>query len=101
MAIRGTLVTKFGEERECYIRINNVENAANHGISWQPRLRAYLVDFTIEASPPYVWASIEAGLEIECEVDLTIPKSSWDQMYEQIMVNKDFLNAVKGSVALI
>ena len=100
MAIRGVLTTKFGEERECYIRINNVENSSNHNVKWKPRLRGYLVDFTVDESPVYVWDSVEEGLKIECDVDLNIQESCWSQMYKQIMDNQEFNSIVKNIVVI-
>lgn len=101
MAIRGSVITKFGEERECYIRINNVENAANHNVKWKPRLRGYLIDFTVEESPAYVWDSIEEGIEISCNIDVSLQKSVWTQMYEQIKIDSIFLSKVTKTVDVI
>jgi chromosome segregation ATPase len=81
MAIRATVETTFGEERECYIRLNNVE-ASNHGNMAIALFRGYLSKEAFEARKNYVW---EREIEFQADVSQVL----WKQAYSALS-NVDF-----------
>jgi len=93
MGIKARVMTKFGEKRDCYVRINNVDDVQNNkdGTTVKPRLRAYLDSF--ENGKPYVWDSVEADLKLEFIVDISKPL--WDQIYEELIKDEAFKSALE------
>lgn len=76
MAIQARITTIFGEERDCYIRLNNIE-ASNHGQPAQALFRAFLGRAAFEAGHHYV-----AELPVEFAADVSRPL--WGQAYDAL-----------------
>ena len=55
MAITATVMTDFGEQRDLYIRLNNVEGVNNHGYAGESRFRGYLSHEAFLAGKQFVW----------------------------------------------
>ena len=73
MAIQATITTQFGEERECYIRLNNIE-ASNHGAPARALFRGFLSREAFEGAASFVWER-----EVEFTPDVASPL--WPQAY--------------------
>lgn len=82
MAIIATITTSFGEERECYIRLNSVE-ASNHGAPAQALFRAFLSKQAFETGSHYV---AEFGVEFAVDVSQPI----WPQAYAALVDQEGF-----------
>ena len=86
MALKATLETSFGETRELYVRINNVE-ASNHGVKASALARGFLSKDAFEAGKNYVW---ERSIEFTSDVS----RSLWDQAYTALRAESDLVDAV-------
>lgn len=73
MAIKANVQTKFGEERELYIRLNNVE-ASNHGVTTHALFRGFLSEEAFKSGAHYIW---EQNIEFLADVS----KPIWEQAY--------------------
>lgn len=73
MAIQENIRTTFGENRDCYIRLNNVE-ASNHGAKATALFRAFLSEQAFADGAHYV-----AEFNIEFDADVSQPL--WGQAY--------------------
>lgn len=82
MAIKANIHTAFGEERECYIRLNNIE-ASNHGVTSRALFRGFLSLAAFEAGSHYVW-------EKTVEFDADVSKPLWSQAYEALVAQEGF-----------
>lgn len=82
MAILATIPTSFGENRECYIRLNNVE-VSNHGVPAQALFRAFLSQTAYASGAHYV-----AEFGIEFTADVTQPL--WGQAYAALVEQQGF-----------
>lgn len=82
MAISATITTMFGEQRECYIRLNNVETS-NHGVPTQALFRAFLSKSAFESGSHYVWE-----MSIEFTADVSQPL--WPQAYSALVAAENF-----------
>lgn len=76
MAIKATVETNFGEQREVYIRINNVETN-NHNVPSVVLVRGFLSREAYLAKKQYVWEAV-----IECPLDVSTPL--WPQIYAAV-----------------
>ena len=82
MAIKETIKTVFGEERECYIRLNNVE-ASNHGVPAKALFRAFLSKESFDLKANYV-------AEFDVEFDVAVDKAIWPQSYKALVEQEGF-----------
>ncbi len=73
MGLAATITTSFGEERECYIRLNNIE-ASNHGIASTALFRAFLSKSAFEDGAIYV-------KEYTIELTPDLSAALWPQFY--------------------
>lgn len=80
MAIKATVTTQFGEDREVYIRLNSIE-ASNHGVLAQALFRGFLSKAAFESGAHYVW---ECGVEFAPDVSAPI----WPQAYAALVMQK-------------
>lgn len=78
MAIIAEVETKFGERRELYIRLNNVE-ASNHGVSSYALFRGFVSEEAFRAGAHYVWEQT-----VEFTPDVSQPL--WGQAYDALKV---------------
>jgi hypothetical protein len=76
MALIARLETAHGEERELYIRLNNLDQLKNHpeGGGDRARFRGYLSKEAFDRRCHFVWEQV-----IECEIDVAEPV--WPQAY--------------------
>ena len=86
MAIITNVKTSFGEDRELYIRLNNIE-ASNHGEMCIAKFRGFLSQEAYHAGANYAWEQ-----DVEFMADVTQPL--WGQAYQAL---KSVLN-VDGDV---
>lgn len=86
MAIKATITTQYGEDRELYIRLNNVE-ASNHGAASRALFRGFISKEKFEGGANYLWEQ-----EVEFAADVAQPL--WEQAYQAL---KSALN-VDGDV---
>lgn len=77
MAIKAVVHTHFGEDREVYIRLNNVE-ASNHGAVSVALFRGFLSKDAFKAGAHYVW---EQNVEFTPDVS----KPIWGQAYAALI----------------
>lgn len=77
MAIKAIVPTQFGEDREVYIRLNNVE-ASNHGATSLALFRGFLSKDAFKAGAHYVW---EKWIEFTPDVS----KPIWEQAYQALI----------------
>ena len=82
MAISATVTTMFGEDREVYIRLNNVE-ASNHGVKAIATFRGFLSADAFSAGAHFVW-----GTEVEFDCDVSQP--IWPQAYAALATAHEF-----------
>ena len=73
MAIKATVKTKFGEDRELYIRLNNVE-ASNHGAESYALFRGFLSKESFDNGASFIHEEV-----VEFSADVSNPL--WDQAY--------------------
>ncbi len=85
MAIQATVTTQFGEDREVYIRLNNIE-ASNHGVPASALFRGFLSREAFEAGAHYVWET-----QVEFQPDVSQPL--WPQAYEELKAQEHFTSA--------
>lgn len=98
MAIKATVTTKFGEEKELYFRINHNPIVAFDGVSKiDVLLRGYVDSF--ENGKLYMWSSDES------DVDLTFPQDSIDlngnlreQLYTLMMQDERLRSVLSNMV---
>lgn len=76
MAIKATVKTNFGEERELYIRLNGIE-ASNHGVESIAKFRGFIGQDKYQEGANYVWEC-----DIEFMSDVTQPL--WGQAYRAL-----------------
>ena len=80
MAIKASVPTQFGEDREVYIRLNNVE-ASNHGATSLALFRGFLSKEAFKAGSHYVW---EKWVEFTPDVSQPI----WPQAYAALIAQE-------------
>lgn len=76
MAILAKVKTSFGEERELYIRLNNIESN-NHNHVSVAKFRGFLSQEAYVQNFNYVW---ECDVEFLADVSLPL----WSQGYEEL-----------------
>lgn len=76
MAIQATVKTQYGEDRDLYIRLNNVE-ASNHGVMASALFRGFLSQAAFEGGANYMWEQ-----SVEFVADVTQPL--WEQAYSEL-----------------
>jgi len=86
MGIKGTVNTEFGETRELYIRLNNVE-ANNHGAGSYALFRGFLSKESFESGGKYMW---EQRVSFHPDVSLPI----WEQAYDHLKTMDEITNPV-------
>ena len=79
MAINATVETIHGEERELYIRLNNLE-ASNHGATSFAKFRGFISREKFESGANYLWE-----LDVEFNADVNLPL--WPQAYSHLKSN--------------
>lgn len=82
MAISATVTTNFGEDRDVYIRLNNIE-ANNHGVPAQALFRGFLSQPAFESGAHYVW---EGSVEFTPDVSQPL----WPQAYAALVAQEGF-----------
>lgn len=82
MAIAVTVRTQFGEDREVYVRLNNIE-ASNHGVAASALFRGYLSRAAYESGAHYVW---ECSIEFAADVAQPL----WPQAYAALVAQEGF-----------
>ncbi|ALN97537.1 hypothetical protein [Aeromonas sp. ARM81] len=89
MAVNAMVMTKFGEERELYIRVNNIESS-NHGVESNALFRGYISQEAFQGGAHYVWEN-----NVSFIADVTIPL--WDQAYGELkrsMPDVEFIDSL-------
>lgn len=76
MAINATVETIHGEERELYIRLNNLE-ASNHSATSFAKFRGFISREKFESGANYLW-------ELDVEFNADVTKPLWDQAYSAL-----------------
>jgi hypothetical protein len=76
MAIQATVETNFGEYRELYIRLNNLESS-NHGQLSYAKFRGFISKEKFDSGANYLWEQ-----DVEFEADVTQPL--WGQAYSEL-----------------
>lgn len=77
MAINAEIETNYGETRECYVRLNNVE-VSNHGQKAHALFRAFISKEAFEAGASFV-------AEIPIEFDADVSRPIWGQAYSELI----------------
>lgn len=85
MALQARLETIFGEERELYVRINNVE-ASNHGNLATALARGYLNEQAFLERKAFVW-------ERPFAFAANVSEPLWLQAYAALRESPDFIEA--------
>ena len=88
MAIKASIETAFGETRDLYIRLNNFEQLANHGVPAIARFRGFVSKEAFEAGKSFVWEQL-----VEFEADA--PTDPWAAAYAAIKEQPEFAKAKK------
>lgn len=76
MAVLAKVMTMHGEEKELYVRLNNVE-ASNHGVKANALFRGFISHEAFDSGFHYVWER-----EVQFLADVTKPL--WEQAYAQL-----------------
>lgn len=76
MAILATVETQFGENKELYIRLNNVE-ASNHGMKATALFRGFISKEAFESGKNFMF-------EKEVQFDAEVSSNLWEQAYRHI-----------------
>lgn len=74
MAVIAHLETEFGESRDLYVRLNNFEQLANHGVPAVARFRGYLSEEAFRGGRGFVW-------EMLVPFDADAPAEPWQLAY--------------------
>lgn len=85
MALKATLDTIYGETRELYVRINNVE-ASNHGVPAVALARGYLSQQAFDDGKGFVYETT-----VEFPADVSMPL--WQQGYAALKALPEFAEA--------
>lgn len=81
MAVMAVIKTTFGEDRECYIRLNNVE-VSNHGQKATALFRGFISEDAYKSGAGFVW-------ERDVEFDADVTKPIWTQAYAAFEKTQD------------
>lgn len=79
MAITTKVQTQYGENRELYIRLNNIESS-NHGVETVVKFRGFLSKKAFEVGSHYMWEK-----DISFIADINLPL--WPQSYKALKKN--------------
>ena len=82
MAILATVTTEHGEERELYIRLNNM-NASNHGVHSKATFRGFASKASFDEGKRYMY-------EHEIGFMADVSKPLWEQAYSELKKEIDF-----------
>jgi hypothetical protein len=97
MAVKAKLLTDFGEERELYVRLNNFDQLANHGVPAIARFRGYVSKEAFENGSRFVWEQL-------IEFDGDAPDEPWKAAYAALKAHNPTAeieeNLAKASDAL-
>ncbi|PIE07074.1 MAG: hypothetical protein CSA74_09215 [Rhodobacterales bacterium] len=85
MAISETVSTQFGEERECYIRLNSVE-VSNHDVPARALFRGFLSRDAFQGGAAFVW-------EREVAFSADVAEPLWPQAYAALAGEEGFSGA--------
>ena len=83
MAVFATVETAFGERRELYIRLNNIESS-NHGQKTNALFRGFVSKDAFENCKHYIY-------EVSCEFDADIKEPLWPQAYKALSEQEGIL----------
>lgn len=86
MALSNSMTTQFGENRQLYVRINNM-SVSNHGVNASVLFRGYLSQEAFQAGGMFLW-------EQEMDIPLAVDHSLWTQAYQALKATEQFQNAV-------
>ena len=86
MALQATVTDAYGEERNLYIRLNNIESS-NHGVASSAKFRGFLNQDAFNDKRHYLWEQ-----DIEFIADVSQPL--WPQAYEAVKQSVGFTDAV-------
>ena len=85
MAILAKVKTNFGELRDLYIRLNNVE-ASNHGAESYAKFRGFISEQSFLDGSSYAWEH-----DIMFTPDVALPL--WEQAYDVLKTDPVLLSA--------
>ncbi len=83
MAVLAKVTTMHGEERELYVRLNNVD-VSNHGVHANALFRGFVSREAFESKFHYVW-------EQEVKFLADVSKPLWEQAYSQLKTDIDVI----------
>ena len=86
MAIQATVNTEYGEARNLYIRLNNIE-ASNHGVPCNVKFRGFVSQEAFNEGSRYLWE-----MDIEFMADVTLPL--WAQAYDALKREANLVGAL-------
>lgn len=86
MAIQATVTDAYGEQRNLYIRLNNIESS-NHGVASYAKFRGFLSQGAFSDNRQYLW-------EQDVEFIADVSQSLWPQAYDALKQVAAFADAV-------
>ncbi|HDR9033737.1 TPA: hypothetical protein QDB07_001194 [Burkholderia vietnamiensis] len=114
MGILATVVTDFGESRQLYFRINNVD-ASNHGVASVARVRGYISRLAFEAGGAYMkeyeaieftpnvtdplWTQGYAALKAKMEADYAQNQADIAQMTSDVIAAQTAATSAAAALA--
>jgi hypothetical protein len=84
MAINAKLETNYGEERDLYIRLNNLETVSKHAGA-VARFRGFVSEKAFKAGKNYVWEKL---VEFPCDIGGNLAEQAY------FVLKKEISNAV-------
>ena len=84
MATIQTVQTFYGEDRELYIRLNNIE-VSNHGVVSFAKFRGFVSRETYLSGGKYLWEQ-----DIQFNADVSQPL--WPQAYEKLISDNGWVS---------
>lgn len=85
MAILANVETMFGEKRELYIRVNNVE-VSNHGVKASALLRGFASKEAFDSKKHYMF---EKTIEFNADVSGNLWEQAYSAFCEELNVEND------------
>jgi len=76
MAILATVTTEHGEDRELYIRLNNM-NASNHGVYAKATFRGFASKAAFDEGKRYMYEHVVGFMA-------DVSKPLWEQAYSEL-----------------
>jgi len=86
MAIQATVNTEYGEARNLYIRLNNIE-ASNHGVPCNVKFRGFVSQEAFKEGSRYLW-------EVDIEFIADVALSLWTQAYDALKREINLVDAL-------